>query len=121
VIAWRAQWLLEINDFHERDLIKMRQQKRRPAKSGIPGRKGGLFSGGDPARRQNPVHGRISMQSQPDLLQLIPALGAARGFARLLHSRQQQGHENSNERKNDDQLDKCESALRSGPDHIWSF
>jgi hypothetical protein len=44
------------------------------------------------------------MESQAHLLEVIEALQPPRGFAGVLHRGQQQGHQNSNDRDHDQQL-----------------
>jgi len=50
------------------------------------------------------------VDGQPDLLQVVLALRAGRGFADLLDSRQEQADENGDDRDHHQQLDQREPA-----------
>jgi hypothetical protein len=60
------------------------------------------------------------VQSQAELLQAVPALGAAGGFASLLDGRQKQGDENRDNRNHHQQFDqrKTTTTVRSASHHL---
>ncbi len=53
----------------------------------------------------------IVVQGQAHLLEIVLALGAAGRLARLLHSRQQQGNQDRDDRDHDEQLNQGEPRL----------
>ena len=64
-----------------------------------------LMACGSPRRsRQLPVYIVAIVDSQADLLEVVLALGAASSLAHLLHSRQQQADEDSNDGDDHQQL-----------------
>jgi len=64
------------------------------------------------AQRKAIVGIDVVMHRQPDLFQVVLALGAAGGFAGLLDSGKKKGDQNSNDRNDDKQLDQREAAIR---------
>jgi hypothetical protein len=54
----------------------------------------------------------MQVPGERDLLYAVAALGAPRRFARSLNGRQQQGHENSDDGDNHQQLDKRKRVVR---------
>src|SRR5439155_22556577 len=54
-------------------------------------------------------------KTKPDLLQAIGALGAPRGFTCRLHGRQQESHQNADDRNYHEQFDERKSAPHSTP------
>jgi hypothetical protein len=56
----------------------------------------------------------IVVNGQPQLLEIVLALGATGGLASLLDSRQKQGHEDSNDGDHHQELDEGESRSAAG-------
>jgi hypothetical protein len=57
------------------------------------------------------------VQRQPELLEVVGALGACRGPANLLHGGQQQPDQDRDDRDHDQQFDQREATPRAEPGH----
>ena len=60
----------------------------------------------------------IIRQRQPELLQIVDALGPASGFAGRLDGRQEQGDQDRDDRDDDEQLDQGEAAGDASPSRL---
>jgi hypothetical protein len=64
-----------------------------------------------PAAGWKPFHGVLVLKAaQRELLDIVFALHLSRGLARRLHRRQQQGHEDADDRDDDQKLHQCEAG-----------
>ena len=75
------------------------------------------ISGGnirDERRRETVVCVEVIVQRETDLFEVIFALGSPSGLTGLLHGRQQQGHQDGDDRDDDQQLDERETRPGSG-------
>jgi len=57
------------------------------------------------------------VQRQPDLLEIILALDAGGGLRDLLNGRQQQAHQDGDDRNHHQHLDECEPTSTAGAKH----
>ena len=63
----------------------------------------------------------VVMQPESELLEMVLALAPPRGLPRLLHSRQQQCNQDSDDRNDDQKLDEREPASTSHRADFQSF
>jgi hypothetical protein len=59
----------------------------------------------------------VAVQRQPDLLEIVGALSACRGFPHLLDGRQQQADQDGNNGDDDEQVDQREGEARGSCAH----
>jgi hypothetical protein len=59
----------------------------------------------------------ILVQREPDLLQVVRALGPRRGIAHLLDGRDEQAKEHADYRKDDEQFDQAHPASAKATNH----
>src|SRR5947209_15904381 len=91
-VASHGHSLVEVDLFVDAVLFQVGEQEGGPTPSRpqvVVGSAGGIRVAVDIAGRKNLVGIVIGVQCQPDLLEVISALGEARCLAHLLHSRNQ--------------------------------
>jgi len=62
------------------------------------------------AQREDGVRGEVVVHGQPQLLEVVRALGSPGRFARRLHGGQEQRDQDGNDRDHDQQFDQSKSA-----------
>src|SRR4029453_4930135 len=65
----------------------------------------------DGERRKSIERVVVIVEGQPDLLQIVLALGAAGRLPRLLHGRQQERDEHADDGDHDQKLNQCEPSI----------
>ena len=103
-------WAGKIDLLKGRTLIELRKQHGSPAPSRalIVSHTG---VGGNIPRWEHSMEIRVTVNRQPDLLQVITALGATGRVTSLLHRREQQGNENSDNGDHHQQFNQRECPL----------
>src|SRR5262245_12822983 len=86
----RAVIDVEVSNVKDVHLIDVRKNSRkgRPLAAGA--------ESDTEARWENVIGCLVIVEGQPDLLEIVLALGTPRRFPRTLHSRKQQGHQDGN-------------------------